>query len=79
MLLELYFYIFFVKVDTSSRLYIQVWDSDLQYDDLLIDCDTSVEQGSWTWTCRRGGSGVKVKFTLTCSPHLTGDYCEYYN
>ncbi|KAM9363743.1 perforin-1-like [Symphorus nematophorus] len=65
------------KVDTKPDVDIQLWDEDWQYDDLLIKCTIPVKQGSWTYTCG-SKSGVEVKYTLTCDPHLTGDKCNLY-
>ncbi|XP_044045929.1 perforin-1-like [Siniperca chuatsi] len=65
-------------VDTHLDLKYEVWDEDWQYDDRLLSCSRPLEQGSWILTCRRGSSGVEVKYTLTCDTHLTGEKCDRY-
>ncbi|XP_051801775.1 perforin-1-like [Acanthochromis polyacanthus] len=66
------------KVDTHTTLYFELWDEDLQYDDLLISCSTRVVQGTHSFTCSANGGGFKFKYTLTCDSHLTGDHCHRY-
>lgn len=66
------------KVDTHLLLEMEVWDEDLQYDDLLISCTRYITQGSRTYTCTSGTSGFEVYATLTCDPYLTGDKCDRY-
>ncbi|XP_026214875.1 perforin-1-like [Anabas testudineus] len=66
------------KVDTHHRLKVEVWDEDLQYDDLLGSCERNLMQGSHRFTCSTLQGAFEVKYTLTCDRHLTGDNCNRY-
>ncbi|XP_070768977.1 perforin-1-like [Enoplosus armatus] len=67
------------QVDTLLDLRIEVWDSDLQYDDLLGSCTKYfLRQGTHSFTCAANTGGFEVQYTLTCDPHLTGDMCNRY-
>ncbi|KAF1394764.1 hypothetical protein PFLUV_G00004540 [Perca fluviatilis] len=65
-------------VSTFPELKIEVWDEDLHYDDLLISCETDMKEGSYRVTCKNQLGGLEFKYTLTCDPHLTGDWCHRY-
>lgn len=67
-----------MKVDTHPKLKVEVWDEDLQYDDLLGSCEKDPMQGSHRFSCSTINGGFEVKYTLTCDKHLTGEYCSRY-
>lgn len=67
-----------MKVDTSDRLKIEVWDEDPQVDDLLFSCVMDPEQGKNPYTCKTPVGSVEILYSLTCDNHLTGKYCHQY-
>ncbi|CAJ1054048.1 perforin-1-like isoform X1 [Xyrichtys novacula] len=66
------------KVDTWSKLWIEVWDEDLRYDDRLGSCVRSVKKGTYRYSCPLNRGGVEIQYTLTCDQYLTGDKCNLY-
>ncbi|KAM4603873.1 perforin-1-like [Polymixia lowei] len=66
------------KVDTHLSLKLEVWDEDVDYDDLLISCNRTLEQGSYTHTCSRCCWGFTFSYKLTCDRYLTGERCDQY-
>ncbi|XP_078132372.1 perforin-1-like [Sander vitreus] len=69
---------FLGTVPTYHQLKLEVWDEDLQYDDLLISCKTDLREGTHRFTCENQAGGFEFEYTLTCDPHLTGDMCNLY-
>lgn len=69
---------FLIQVDTHSYLMVELWDEDLQYDDLLLKCKIDPKKGSFTNTCWTSLGHLEVKVILTCDDYLTGDYCNEY-
>lgn len=67
-----------MKVYTHLSLKFEVWDEDLQYDDLLISCMCKLNQGTHRYTCRAETGGFEFEYTLTCDSYLTGDKCHRY-
>lgn len=67
-----------MKVDTHSRLKIEVWDEDWGRDDLLISCVKSLRQGTHRFTCQANKGTVEIRYSLTCDRYLTGDRCNQY-
>lgn len=66
------------RVRTNLDLKIEIWDSDLQYDDLLGSCNRSLMEGTNTIYCPADPGYLEVKYTLTCDPYLTGNKCQHY-
>ncbi|KAM4749976.1 perforin-1-like [Anableps anableps] len=66
------------KVDTQLGLKIEVWDEDLNFDDLLGYCVRYLRRGTHSFTCPAKRGGIEVRYTLTCDPYLTGDQCNRY-
>lgn len=74
-----YFNAFFLmKVDTHSDVYVELWDEDLFYDDLLGSCSRRPTQGTRIFSCSADSGVYEFKTTLTCDSHLTGDWCHQY-
>lgn len=67
-----------MKVRTNLDLKLEIWDSDLQYDDLLGSCNRSLMEGTNTIYCPADPGYLEVKYTLTCDPYLTGNKCQRY-
>ncbi|XP_017160464.1 perforin-1-like [Poecilia reticulata] len=65
-------------VDTSLPLLIQVWEDDVKYDDLLVQCRRYLIPGSHTFKCSEYYGNVETKYTLTCEPYVTGEKCSRY-
>uniref|UniRef100_A0A3P9QJ43 Perforin-1-like n=1 Tax=Poecilia reticulata TaxID=8081 RepID=A0A3P9QJ43_POERE len=65
-------------VDTSLPLLIEVWDDDVKYDDLLVQCRRFLSPGTHTFKCSGLYGNVQVKYTMTCEPYVTGEKCSHY-
>uniref|UniRef100_A0A3B5L5R8 MACPF domain-containing protein n=1 Tax=Xiphophorus couchianus TaxID=32473 RepID=A0A3B5L5R8_9TELE len=59
-------------------LAVEIWDEDLQYDDLLGSCVRYLSQGDNSFTCAAESGRFEVQYTLTCDPYLTGERCGQY-
>ncbi|XP_027865300.1 perforin-1-like [Xiphophorus couchianus] len=68
----------FGKVYTLQVLAVEIWDEDLQYDDLLGSCVRYLSQGDNSFTCAAESGRFEVQYTLTCDPYLTGERCGQY-
>ncbi|KAM9363515.1 perforin-1-like [Symphorus nematophorus] len=66
------------KVDTHLGLKVEVWDEDVQYDDLLGSCMWYLSQGTHKLNCPAKNGGFEIQYTLTCDQYLTGDKCNRY-
>uniref|UniRef100_A0A3P9C4H5 Perforin-1 n=1 Tax=Maylandia zebra TaxID=106582 RepID=A0A3P9C4H5_9CICH len=60
------------QVDTHSDVYVELWDEDLFYDDLLGSCSRRPTQGTRIFSCSADSGSYEFKTTLTCDSHLTG-------
>lgn len=67
-----------MKVDTHSDVYVELWDKDLFYDDLLGSFSRRPTQGTRIFSCSADSGGYEFKTTLTCDSHLTGAWCHQY-
>uniref|UniRef100_M3ZRW8 Perforin-1-like n=1 Tax=Xiphophorus maculatus TaxID=8083 RepID=M3ZRW8_XIPMA len=67
----------FGKVYTLQVLAVEIWDEDLQYDDLLGSCVRYLSQGDNSFTCAAESGRFEVQYTLTCDPYLTGERCGH--
>uniref|UniRef100_A0A3P9QJ13 Perforin-1-like n=1 Tax=Poecilia reticulata TaxID=8081 RepID=A0A3P9QJ13_POERE len=59
-------------------LLIEVWDDDVKYDDLLVQCRRFLSPGTHTFKCSGLYGNVQVKYTMTCEPYVTGEKCSHY-
>ncbi|XP_019215783.1 perforin-1 isoform X1 [Oreochromis niloticus] len=66
------------QVDTHTDVYVELWDEDMYYDDLLGSCSQRPTQGTHIFSCSADSGGYEFKTTLTCDSHLTGDWCHQY-
>ncbi|XP_030285632.1 perforin-1-like isoform X1 [Sparus aurata] len=66
------------KVDTHLGLMVEVWDEDLQHDDLLGNCMWHLNIGTHRLSCPAKKGGFEIQYTLTCDPYLTGARCNQY-
>uniref|UniRef100_A0A3B5KYS5 MACPF domain-containing protein n=1 Tax=Xiphophorus couchianus TaxID=32473 RepID=A0A3B5KYS5_9TELE len=67
-----------IFVYTLQVLAVEIWDEDLQYDDLLGSCVRYLSQGDNSFTCAAESGRFEVQYTLTCDPYLTGERCGQY-
>ncbi|XP_063062628.1 perforin-1-like [Engraulis encrasicolus] len=65
-------------VEAHHHLNLEVWDKDLQYDDHLGTCTTTLIEGSHTNSCGIKSGGFSYSYSLTCDPYLTGNQCSQF-
>ncbi|XP_043942303.1 perforin-1-like [Protopterus annectens] len=68
----------FVTVTEHSLMHIEVWDSDLKYDDLLGSCEERLLSGHHKKICYFTYGRLIFEYSLVCGPHLGGHICHNY-
>lgn len=72
---EFYFY----DVPVGSKVFVNVYDVDPNWEDHLGGCNFFITAGSYLYTCKLNDGKLYFDSEFKCDKHLTGEYCEYYN
>ncbi|TSL10189.1 Perforin-1 [Bagarius yarrelli] len=69
----------FGSIEFGHALILEVWDSDVWFDDILGRCVVYPERGSYLRTCRFNNAVFYFTYTAQCDAHLAGYSCERYS
>ncbi|KAK2841039.1 hypothetical protein Q7C36_012618 [Tachysurus vachellii] len=69
----------FGSIEFGHVLLIEVWDSDVRFDDLLGRCSIYPERGTQSNSCSLSSGVFFFMYSTQCDAHLGGHWCRHYS
>lgn len=69
----------FSSVELGQEMWLEVWDRDVLYNDLVGRCLVFPERGSHRLSCQLKRGVLYFSYTVKCDAHLTGFRCGRYS